>query len=600
MNKKVSILLGMLAAVILFIGAGVWYASTFVNPVALTALIQSCVKEESGRDVTISGPVSLSIFPVMGVVAEQVSISNPSWASQSEMVKLKRIDLDIKLLPLLKRNIEIGHIKLSGLDLYLQTQKDGTGNWLLTPTSVHSNANSGLASDQGGMGVGALNSPEEITVTDARIHFQNAGEAEQVYEIPKLSLVRSWDKTDIDLALKTSGWTLGVKGKVSELYKLINDWDVRPTTMDANLELNLNGKSLVIAGTAQKTPAQIPTLNFSLRSKSFDVIPLAGAALATPTQGLASTKLSPSSASPYLFSTKPIAFDLLPKVNGKITVNIGELVFPDRLPLQNVDASLQMEGDEIDLQNLTFQLGAGLAEVKGSLSQFKSPVPTIALQGYAKNFTLGNLLQNMDTKYKATGGPIKMAFNLKGAGASVHQLLANSSGKVQFTVGQATMGTNFLNDGGDFVVTLLDAVNPLRKKTTQTTLECAVAYLPVSNGQISIAKSVGVQTDRLNVVLSGSLNLKTEQVDLSIAPHEKSGLTTGFDLGGLVKIQGTLMQPKTAINKEGVVNSAISIGLGILTSGATIVAENAKSMATKVQPCADALHPWSDIYPGMN
>ena len=162
------------------------------------------------------------------------------------------------------------------------------------------------------------------------------------------------------------------------------------------------------------------------------------------------------------------------------------------------------------------------------------------------------------------------------------------------------MGTNFLNDGGDFVVTLLDAVNPLRKKTTQTTLECAVAYLPVSNGQISIAKSVGVQTDRLNIVLSGGLNLKTEQVDLSIAPHEKSGLTTGFDLGGLVKIQGTLMQPKTAINKEGVVNSAISIGLGILTSGATIVAENAKSMATKVQPCADALHPWSDIYPGMN
>jgi len=217
MNKKVSILLGMLAAVILFIGAGVWYASTFVNPVALTALIQSSVKEASGRDVTIGGPVSLSIFPVIGVVAEQVSISNPSWASQSEMVKLKRIDLDIKLLPLLKRNIEIGHIKLSGLDLYLQTQKDGTGNWLLTPTSVHSNTNSGLPSDQGDMGVGTLNSPEEITVTDARIHFQNAGEAEQVYEIPKLSLVRSWDKTDIDLALKTSGWTLGVKGKVSEL-----------------------------------------------------------------------------------------------------------------------------------------------------------------------------------------------------------------------------------------------------------------------------------------------------------------------------------------------------------------------------------------------
>jgi hypothetical protein len=160
------------------------------------------------------------------------------------------------------------------------------------------------------------------------------------------------------------------------------------------------------------------------------------------------------------------------------------------------------------------------------------------------------------------------------------------------------MGTNFLNDAGDFVVTLLDSMNPMRKKTSQTVLECAVAYLPINNGQINIVNSVGAETDRLNVVLAGSINLKTEGVNLTIDPQEKSGLTTGLDLAGLVKMGGTLTNPKAGINQAGVVNSAVSIGLGFLTGGASILAENARSMSSKGHPCRDALHPWSDIYPG--
>ena len=192
----------------------------------------------------------------------------------------------------------------------------------------------------------------------------------------------------------------------------------------------------------------------------------------------------------------------------------------------------------------------------------------------------------------------KLAFDIKASGSSLHQMAANSNGKMQLSVNQAHMDTNVLNDAGDFVVTLLDSINPMRKKTRETVLECAVAYLPINNGQINIANTVGVETDRLDVVLAGSINLKTEGVNLTIAPREKSGLTTGLDLAGLVKMGGTLANPKAGINQAGVVNSAVSIGLGFLTGGASILAENARSMTSKSHPCRDALHPWSDIYPG--
>jgi hypothetical protein len=161
------------------------------------------------------------------------------------------------------------------------------------------------------------------------------------------------------------------------------------------------------------------------------------------------------------------------------------------------------------------------------------------------------------------------------------------------------MGSNFLNNAGDFVVTLLDSMNPLREKSPSTVLECAVVYLPIHQGQINIANTVGVETNRLDIILAGSINLKTEAVNLTVNSREKSGLTTGIDLAGMVKMGGTLMHPKAAINQAGVINNAVSIGLGILTGGATILAENARSMINKSYPCRDALHPWSDIYPGV-
>jgi hypothetical protein len=117
---------------------------------------------------------------------------------------------------------------------------------------------------------------------------------------------------------------------------------------------------------------------------------------------------------------------------------------------------------------------------------------------------------------------------------------------------------------------------------------------------VNIKDSVGVVTDRLNIVLSGSINLNSEALDINLNPSEKSGLTTGIDLGGLVKIEGTLQNPQAGVNKAGVVNSAVSIGLGFLTGGISIAAENAKSLATKSQPCKTALHSWSDIYPAGN
>jgi hypothetical protein len=209
-------------------------------------------------------------------------------------------------------------------------------------------------------------------------------------------------------------------------------------------------------------------------------------------------------------------------------------------------------------------------------------------------------MDTIDAQTKVKGGDAQIAFNLRSTGNSMHQLASRANGAAQISIGKSSLDSRFIDGSGDLMISIVNAVNPMRKKTDQTLLECAVIYLPVSNGQITLNDSIGVVTDRLDMVLSGSVDLKTESLNIKIDPREKSGLTTGVNLGGLVKLQGTLLKPQAGVNKEGVVNSAVSIGLGFLTGGATILAENAKSLATKSQPCKAALHSWSDIYPGAN
>ena len=601
MSKSVKIIIGAVSGVIILLAAGVWYAASRVDPVQLTKLLSSSVKTATGRDLKITGPVTLSFFPEISVSAERVSLSNAAWANNPEMLTLKHIELDVKTLPLLGGRIEIGSVKLTGLELLLQRNASGKVNWDLGAES------SGPApgnSDVDNSSVGAnLIYMENVSVQDAQIQYQDAASPISSYQIKHLSLKESGNKTAITLNMQAQGQALELSGKTGSLSGAFRQWDVSSIDFPVDLSLSMNSKSMLIKGEVIKSPKVLPTINLTLSSKTFDwpnssVTPNQRSLDLSNTKSTPAVHQTPKSHSRYLFSDESIPFDVIPQAKGKIVVNIAELNLPKRKSIENLQATVQLSGSAIDIPHLTFQVGKGSADVQINLAQLNTTSPILSARGVTKDFTLKGLLARLDPSSRVSGGAMKLAFDVKTSGSSLHHLVGNSNGKIQLSINQAQMGTNFLNDAGDFVVTLLDSMNPMRKKTSQTVLECAVAYLPINNGQINIANTVGAETDRLNVVLAGSINLKTEAVNLTIDPREKSGLTTGLDLAGLVKMGGTLANPKAGINQAGVVNSAVSIGLGFLTGGASILAENARSMTSKSHPCRDALHPWSDIYPG--
>ncbi|MBU3563339.1 AsmA family protein [Polynucleobacter sp. Tro8-14-1] len=596
MNKTLKISLIALVGCLALVGLGAWYASSFINPAQVTKLLSSSVKDATGRELKIAGPVSLSLFPSISVKAEQVSLSNASWASNPDMFVFKQIELDIRILPLLKGSVEISRIGVRGLEANLQTNKAGEGNWNLTPPTIvaSGSATQSVTSDSSS---NALVSIKTLDVVDARINYQDGEKAASLIGIPKLSLDAGDGKSTILVDVQRANYTLNLKGKTTSLRNAYFAWNQSPVNLDLDLVLTLNGKSLAITGDIDKKPDLLPKFNINLNSKSFDLAPLAGSVVIAGAAGKTSSASTHKVQGKYLFSDDALPFDLLPLADGSVNINIAELGIPHQAPFTNFKTTLQFQKDRIDASDVSFNIGKGSAQAQLSITQFTSPAPKISVKGIAKDFTLEQIIAVTDSSARVSGGDTKVAWNLQGSGVSPHQIASRAIGAIQVSVGQSKLDSKFINKGGDFVITVIDAINPMYKKSNQTTLNCAVAYLPINSGLVNIQNSVGIETDRLDITLAGSINLASEALNISINPREKSGLTTGLDLAGLVKIEGTLQNPQTGVNKAGVVNSAVSIGLGFLTGGISIAAENAKSLATKSQPCKTALHSWSDIYP---
>uniref|UniRef100_UPI003F697698 AsmA family protein n=1 Tax=Polynucleobacter sp. TaxID=2029855 RepID=UPI003F697698 len=208
MSKSTKIIIGVLGGAFILIAAGVWYAASTVDPAQLTKLLSSSVKTATGRDLKISGPVTLSFFPRISVSAERLSLSNASWASHPEMLNLNRIELDIKILPLLSQRIEVGSIKLSGLELFLQKNAAGKVNWDMgadasnpVAASDSSQADSASVSDK-------LIFMDSIAIVDTQIQYQDPSASISSYQIKRLSLQESGDETSISVNMQAQGQAL--------------------------------------------------------------------------------------------------------------------------------------------------------------------------------------------------------------------------------------------------------------------------------------------------------------------------------------------------------------------------------------------------------
>ena len=131
----VSTLLGFLVLLVAIAGTGAAYL--VLNPpselIRQTLAIQ--VKEKTGRDLVVAGPASFSFWPGLGVSLKDVTLSGPP-GSPNKLVTMAALDVNIKTMPLLSRQIEVRRLVLKKPVFDFRVDKQGRKNWQLAAASL--------------------------------------------------------------------------------------------------------------------------------------------------------------------------------------------------------------------------------------------------------------------------------------------------------------------------------------------------------------------------------------------------------------------------------------------------------------------------------
>jgi AsmA family protein len=92
--------------------------------------IEQVASAHSGRTVTIDGDLKVHIWSwTPTVTVNRLTVGNPAWEANRPMAKIERLQIQLKLLPLLKGDVILPRVELLRPDVYLHQDKQGRANW---------------------------------------------------------------------------------------------------------------------------------------------------------------------------------------------------------------------------------------------------------------------------------------------------------------------------------------------------------------------------------------------------------------------------------------------------------------------------------------
>lgn len=129
MKKFFKFLFLTVTLVVVLAIAAVVAATVLIDPNDYKDNIVKVVKTETGRDLAMQGDIKLSFFPWLGLELGKTQLSNAPGFGKQPMASIDRVEVKLKLMPLLRQEVEIDTVVLDGLALNLAKNAKGASNW---------------------------------------------------------------------------------------------------------------------------------------------------------------------------------------------------------------------------------------------------------------------------------------------------------------------------------------------------------------------------------------------------------------------------------------------------------------------------------------
>ena len=90
--------------------------------------IRQIARDKAHIELTLNGDIGWSLFPWLGLELHDASVATLAAPTQP-FADLQMLGLSVRVLPLLRKEVQMSDVRVEGLNLRLTRDKDGHGNW---------------------------------------------------------------------------------------------------------------------------------------------------------------------------------------------------------------------------------------------------------------------------------------------------------------------------------------------------------------------------------------------------------------------------------------------------------------------------------------
>lgn len=561
-----------------------------VDPNEYKGEITKAVKESTGRDLTIDGDLTLSLFPWIGVEMGKTSLSNAAGFGEKPFAAIDEVNVKVKLLPLLTKQVEVSTVVLKRLDLNLAKNSAGTTNWddLTQPEESKESAkdrqDAAAPSDDPSAPLAAL-AIGGVSIEQASLLWDDRSSGER-YEINdfniKTGALAIGDPVDFQMSLglasakpkTTAELEIAAKVTVDSSLQKVTVNDLKLTT-DAKGEalpngavnltllasimadtatqkldvtdLNIRFDETTITGQAAVNDFEKPAISFGLAIDRINVDKYLPPAEEGAEAKTASTPATPASAAAAGGSAIPMQTLRDLNIDGKVT--IGELLASG---LTVGDIALDVKGKDglINTKQRVGKLYQGTYEGATRLDARGSKLK-LALEEQLKSVQIGALLSDLSGK-EAVSGVANINARLTGAGAAPDAIKKTLNGTLDFAITDgAVHGLNVMQSINEAQALLKGKPAPVASEDGNKTVFSKLSgSANVTNGLLQNDDFL-LDSSVMQIKGKGTADLVSEKLNYGIMADRVS--SSSGELAGkpvALKVTGTFSNPSVIPDAE--------------------------------------------------
>ncbi len=236
-----------------------------------------------------------------------------------------------------------------------------------------------------------------------------------------------------------------------------------------------------------------------------------------------------------VFPNDPLPFDLLESFDGDLHYRAATIRTPDGPEFHDTTVQAGLHDGVLSVQPISTMIGGG--QIAGGAS-LDGRTGAALVKLTARNVSLHEIDREVPGQALVDGGVTNAVIDVGGTGKTVRALAGNLDGTIFLGIGPGRFKSRYSDMLG--LTGLTNLVSKSLPRVEQTTLHCFVTRFDI-NGGLAKSRVLLADTGRMTLDGSGTINLKTEHLDLGLDTHTK--VTNLLSLMPPVSIGGTLADP---------------------------------------------------------